>query len=864
MMRMIVTQLSTKYFIADTKQKLEELDEIFKDKELLSVDTETNGLLLYKTTIIGFSISYDGNSGCYVPLLEWIPNEQSKKTRKIKGVAYDCLMDGEFRCVWSGNNYPESITPELYNPPEFVTDYLRKWTVGKNLIMHNAPFDVNQIYINYGIDLAPYVFMDTALLSHIINENSSNALKRVADEWRDELGINSHALANQEQKELNNSIVLNGGKGGQVWRANPFYLGKYACADTFLTFGVYEVGMEKFIKEFGEEGLQWLLEDEVMPLCREVVIPMKRRGVYIDEPYFSKVLKETSGKMLELEDEVIEEITPLLKSFSLGKSMDEAVSRQRLVKAVVDKEGLELPIHAKTGKPTMSKTDVKRMYQQDPHWVWGWMLGEDELRYPDEELYNLKKVLYINATGKRHRFNIGSDAHLRWLFIEKLEMDADKLPKTEHGQTSVKAEVLEEFMLKKFPWVHKLLTWKKLRKLNNTYVLPALELNINGYLYMDFRQNGTTSGRFSCSGGFNLQTLPRVEELDKCTKCNSSNITISKPIELLADIKCSDCGHSEEMVLCPSAIKTGFIAPPGYKIVNADFSSLEPRCFAYMSGDNKLKQVYWDNLDLYSKVYCDMEGIPYKDLKKSGMKKERDAIKPVALGIPYGARGPQVANLMGLYDGDRLDVQLGWEKLNLYLDTYSDLRKYMDEREVEAIHKGEVRSLIGRKRHFKFTQYMYLLIRKAGITVTEFLDMPRKRLARINPLPGLNKTELEEFCKRFKIPYESAEEKDYWAMVRGLFKAEMNNAKNFPIQALAAHITNRSMLDTQRMINDAGIDGWVCLQIHDEVGCYIPSDKAEIGAEFLRIGMEENNYSKLIDIPMIAEPTICDNLKDAK
>ena len=859
-----MTQLSTKYFIADTQDKLEELDEIFKDKELLSVDTETNGLLLYKTTIIGFSISFDSDSGYYVPLLTWVPDESSVKKRKIKGTTYTSFMDGHFKCVWTGTSYPESVTPDKYSPPTFITDYLRKWTVGKNLLMHNAPFDVNQIYINYGIDLAPYVFMDTALLSHIINENSSNALKRVAEEWRDDLGINPHAMANQEQKELHQSILENGGKGGQVWRANPFYLGKYACADTFLTFGIYEIGMKKFVEEFGDKGLEWLLKDEVMPLCREVVIPMKRRGVYIDAPYFNRVLKETYAKMLQLEDEIVEEITPLLDSFHLGEALDTAVSKQRLVKAVVAKEGLELPVHSKTGKPTMSKVDVKRMYQQDPHWVWGWMLGEDELKYSDEELLKLKRELYIKATGKRHRFNIGSDAHLRWLFIDKLKMDGDELPKTESGLPSVKAEVLEEHMLKDIPWVIKLLTWKKLRKLNNTYVLPAVELNIDGYLYMDFRQNGTTSGRFSCSGGFNLQTLPRVEELDKCNKCGSVNITIDKPIELLANVKCSDCGHTEEMVLCPSAIKAGFIAPPGYKIVNADFSSLEPRCFAYMSGDNKLKQVYWDNLDLYSKVHCDMEGIPYIDLKKAGMKKERNAIKPVALGIPYGARGPQVANLMGLYKGDRLDVQLGWEKLNLYLDTYSDLRKYMDERELEAIHQGEVSSLVGRKRHFKFTQYIYLLTRKIGITVTEFLDMPRKKLSKINPLPGLGKKELEDFCKKFKIPYETVEEKDYWAMVRGLFKGEMNNAKNFPIQALAAHITNKSMLDTQRMINEEGIDGWVCLQIHDEVGCYIPDEYAELGAKFLRKGMEENNYSKLIDIPMIADPLICTNLKDAK
>ena len=74
------------------------------------------------------------------------------------------------------------------------------------------------------------------------------------------------------------------------------------------------------------------------------------------------------------------------------------------------------------------------------------MLGEDELKYSDDELLKLKKELYIVSTGKRHRFNIGSDAHLRWLFINKLKMNSDDLPKTENGMPSVKSEVLEEYM----------------------------------------------------------------------------------------------------------------------------------------------------------------------------------------------------------------------------------------------------------------------------------------------------------------------------------------------------------------------------------------------------------------------------------
>ena len=861
---MTMTQLSTKYNTLDTKEKLEWFDEIIKDKNLIALDTETNGLLLYKTTIIGFSISYDSESGVYIPLLEWVPDPASRKTRKVKGVNHTCLMDGELRCIWTGDYYAEDVLPSSYNPPQFIIDYLNKWTIDKNIIMHNAPFDVNQIYINYGIDLAPCVFMDTALLSHIINENSSNALKRIAEEWREDLGINPYVMANQEQVELNTSIVENGGKGGQIWRADPEYLSKYACADTFLTFGVYEIGMKKFVKEFGEEGLDWLLKDEVMPLCREVVIPMKRRGVYVDVPYFEKMAEETAAKLIALEDSIVEEIEPHLNSFKLSKSFAEAISQQRLVKGIIAKEGIDFPTNPKTGKATLSKPIVKKHRQVEPHWIWDYILGDDEIRYSEKELNKLKRQLYTDATGNRHRFNIGSDAHLRWLFIDKFKMDKKLFPKTESGLPSVKAEALEDFVIDEHPWVKKLLTFKKLRKYQSSYILPALELNIDGYLYMDFRQNGTTSGRFACSGGFNLQTLPRVEELDKCTKCNSSNIVISKPIELLADIKCTDCGHSEEMVLCPSAIKTGFIAPPGYKIVNADFSSLEPRCFAYMSGDNKLKQVYWDNLDLYSKVYCDMEGIEYENLKKAGKNKERTAIKPVVLGIPYGARGPQVANLMGFENNGKLDVAKGWEKLNLYLDTYPKLRDYMDKQEIKAIGTGMVSSLVGRKRHFKFTEYVYMLITQAGITVSEFLDIPRFKLTQPHINNRLARKELEAFATKYKFDWETIEEKGYWALVRGLFKGELNNAKNFPIQALAGHITNRSMLDVMRSFKEHDLDGWVCLQVHDEIGAYVPEERAEEGAQYLRVGMEDNKYSKILDIEMIADPAIADSLVDAK
>ena len=861
-----MTLLSSKYNILDTKEKLELFDATIADKKLISVDTETNGLRLYKTVVIGFSISFNSNDGYYIPMLEWVPDtDKPKKARKVKTIAYESYMTGHFKDIWTGEIYDESITPKEYTPPKFIKQYLFNWTKDRSIIMHNAPFDVNQIYVNFGIDLAPMVFVDTSLLSHIINENSSNALKRIAEEWREDLGINPHVMANQEQVELKTSIINNGGKGAEVWRADPYFLGKYAAADTFLTFGVYEVGMKKLMEGFGEEGLKWFLQDEVMPLCREVVIPMKRKGVYIDVPYFQSMAIETVNKMSKLEDEIVEELNGLLDDFTIAKSFEDAISNQRLVKAIIKHQGLEMPVNLKTGRPSIGKPAVTAAYQKEPHWVWAYILGEDEIQLSKKELFSIKSSLYKDATGNRYRFNIGSDVHLRWLFFDKLKMKDTDIPRTDSGLQSVKADVLEEHMLDKYPWVYKLLVWKKLRKLNSSYISPAMELNIDGYLYMDFRQNGTISGRFSCSGGFNLQTLPRVEDINECVTCGSSNIRILKPINLIADVSCLDCGGVRENIVCPSAIKQGFIAPPGYKIINADFSSLEPRCFAYMSGDDKLKEVYLQNLDLYSKVYCDMEGIDYVDLKKAGMKKERTNIKPVVLGIPYGARGPQVANLMNLkLENERLDVNLGWKKLNQYLDTYGSLRDYMEKQELEAIETGQVRSLIGRRRHFEFTQYVYLILVKAGITVPEFLDMTRNRLSKEFVRPGLNKENLEKFAKKYKMKWDTIEEKGYWALVRALFKGELNNSKNFPIQTLAGHITNKSMLDMARFMRDIHMDGWVCLQVHDEISCYVREADAVAGSKLLRKSMEDNDYAKMIDIPMIADPLIADNLKEAK
>jgi DNA polymerase I-like protein with 3'-5' exonuclease and polymerase domains len=905
-----------KYNCIDSMDKILEIDKYLitndiKNFQILSLDCETNGLELYKTTVIGISFATSRYTGFYLPILEWIPNIESKKTKTINKEVYSVFTEGHLRSPWTGDTYPEFVNPKDVVVPDFIAPILERWFGDSKLIFHNAPFDVNHLLINYGVDLKNQVFVDTALLSHLINENSPNGLKETASEWKSELGFNPYQDAAEERRELGTSVIKNGGevtKSGKpksIWRGDTKFVSKYACADAFLTFGLFEVGIKKLVSEFSERGLEWFFEEEVMPVCKEVVMEMKLRGVYIDTEHFKKVDKENDTQIIKMEDEIMEKIIPYMPGFKLGKTFDEIVSQNKLIRNIIAQEGLSVPklLDKKTGKEkeSLAKAVVKKEYEKNPHWIWGYILGEDEIKYSSQKLATLKSKIFEEEMGRRYLFNLNSNDHLAWLFCDCLGIDRKNLPKTEKSteekpRVKMDAEVIEEHILPKFPWVKKLLVYKRLQKAQSTYVKPALELNKEGWLYMDMKQGGTTTGRFSCSGGFNLQTLPRVEELDNCPSCDSKNIEVVKSIECLANLKCLDCRHTEVDIFCPSAVKKGFIAPPGYKIVNADYSSLEPRCFAYVSNEDAIKDVYRKGLDLYSKVYCDMydpDGKYSADPKASNFLKKlnnkaRVDIKPLVLGIPYGAGDSQVANLTNNFV-EKIEngvtkrfpnKEIGKRIRDKFLQTYPNLHKYMESQEDKAVVIGYIDAGIDnttlRRRHLKYAKIISeFLAKEAHLSYDLFMACSKKVLSKpnINEVDSevgrnikLTSVQLASLCEKLDIRYEQAILKKSWNYIRSLLRSDLNNAKNHPIQSLAGSLTNVSMLSTNRLFKDYNIDGWVFFQVHDEIGCYVREDQAQLGKEILQRGMEENQYALLMknEVKLIAEPVICDNLKESK
>lgn len=855
--------------IIKTEEELNLLKDSINSCKYLTLDTETNGLSLHKSLIIGFSFSFNKDEGYYVPIWTWENN---------------CLQS-----CWDTRTAPEFGTPQEFPPLLFLEDFIAFLST-KKLIMHNAPFDCGVIKTNFSIDLSSALFCDTKALKHFIDENTRNGLKEISTIYKNELDW-AAIDPTLEQKELAKSVVKNGGTWNKsnhdVWRGDLDIVGKYAAQDAVLTLRVFEYFNTLLYSDLYEDKHSDLFYKlEIMPLCKEVLIPMAYNGIHIDVHHFEELKKELEFLLEKYNKLVIEDIQQYLSNFKLVKPIEEIVTDKDLVKAIIEKEKLEHPFEIYKGvkKESLSKKAIQRAYEETKHWLWGYHLGiGDELPYSSKEISEIKLQIMRQKLQRLYRFNINSAEHLRWLLFNRLNINQEEyLEKRDYtektNKPSTKDEVLEK-LKDDYPFLQLILTYRKLNKLYGTYVCPILALQRNNWLYLNFNQTGTVSGRFSCSGGFNAQTLPRNEEISSCPKCDNKELRLSYTSKLTADIECI-CGHTEKNIICYSQIKAGFIAPKGYKIVSADYASLEPRAFSYMSGDPGLKEIYQKDLDLYSKIYCDILDKKNKysaNPKDSNYLKKvnpqaRSLFKPIILGIPYGASNAQVAYLMGLKTTDKkgrefYNYNLAQEYIDQYLDTYPKLREYMLNCEDEACAKGYVETIFGRRRRFTYTPYIYKLLGDRGIDIQDFLKANSKTLdgMKITLSSGtLYEFDLRNFCTHFKKGILTVNEEGNWNYIKNLVRNELNNAKNVKIQGLAAHITNRAMIGVNLLFKKNDIDGYIFQQVHDELSCYVREDQAELAKTLLQNAMEDNYFTRKLDIPMKAEPVICNNLKEAK
>ena len=246
------------------------------------------------------------------------------------------------------------------------------------------------------------------------------------------------------------------------------------------------------------------------------------------------------------------------------------------------------------------------------------------------------------------QINLNSPKQLGELLFEKLGIRPPK--KTARGY-STSAEVLEQ-LADEHPICARILEYRKYQKLESTYIHSLLELRDGeGRIHTRFDQVATATGRIS-SAEPNLQNIPVRTELGR-------------------------------------EIRRAFIASPGCKLVDADYSQIELRVLAHMSGDETMISAFREGQDIHARTAAEVYGVPLDQVTHE----MRSRSKAVNFGIVYGISDFTLAKNISV---SRKEAR---EFIDRYFERYPGVKKYMDEAVKTGKEKGYVETLMGRRRY---------------------------------------------------------------------------------------------------------------------------------------------------------------------
>ena len=260
------------------------------------------------------------------------------------------------------------------------------------------------------------------------------------------------------------------------------------------------------------------------------------------------------------------------------------------------------------------------------------------------EIKRLEKEI-IDLAG--FEFNINSPKQLGEILFEKMQIPGGKKTKTGY---STAADVLEK-LAPDYPFVANILEYRGLAKLKSTYVDGMDQfIMADSRIHCNFNQTVTATGRISCSDP-NLQNIPiRTEQGRLIRKC--------------------------------------FVPKEGYEFVDADYSQIELRIMAHMSGDEKLIDAYKNAKDIHRITASEVFSVPFDEVTDV----QRRNAKAVNFGIIYGISS------FGLSQGLSITRKEAKEYIDGYFVKFPGVKSYIDNLVAMAKENGYIRTLYSRKR----------------------------------------------------------------------------------------------------------------------------------------------------------------------
>ncbi|QIL85540.1 DNA polymerase I [Vibrio sp. HDW18] len=262
-------------------------------------------------------------------------------------------------------------------------------------------------------------------------------------------------------------------------------------------------------------------------------------------------------------------------------------------------------------------------------------------------------------------FNLSSPKQLQTILFEQMKLPV--LQKTPSGTPSTNEEVLQELALD-YPLPKVLIEYRGLAKLKSTYTdkLPKMINPSTGRVHTSYHQAVTATGRLSSTDP-NLQNIPVRNEQGR-------------------------------------RIRQAFVAPHGWKIMAVDYSQIELRIMAHLSGDQALLNAFRSGLDIHAATAAEIIGVPIDQVSSE----QRRRAKAVNFGLIYGMSAFGLAKQLGIA---RSEAQQYMDK---YFERYPGVMQYMEETRRRAAEQGYVETIFGRRLHLPEITSRNAMRRKAA------------------------------------------------------------------------------------------------------------------------------------------------------
>ena len=278
------------------------------------------------------------------------------------------------------------------------------------------------------------------------------------------------------------------------------------------------------------------------------------------------------------------------------------------------------------------------------------------------EIAALQQEIYELAGGE---FNINSPKQLGEVLFDRLQLPAGG--RTATGGRSTKAEVLEA-LAAEYPIARKILEYRELSKLKSTYLdaLPACVNPDTGRVHASFDQAVAATGRLSSSNP-NLQNIPVRTATGR-------------------------------------QIRRAFIPAEGSLLLTADYSQIELRILAHLSGDPALRAAFAEGHDIHRATAAEIFGVPPEQVSNE----QRDRAKVINFGVLYGMGPQRLAREFGITPKEARAF------IDRYLNAFPRVKEYLERTVQRAREEGYVTTMLGRVRHLPELQSGRPMVRSFG------------------------------------------------------------------------------------------------------------------------------------------------------